>query len=436
MARILGNSGLRRGSGASWGGVLTTAQETNNLVQYLVAIFGSTLIGLWIGEDLVVDGSNNVTSWPGRIGATLTNSTANRFTIGTINGRTALAPGTIAQFKSLEIDSGLLSKSDWVVTVGCSATSANETAADAYNNASASVIRDASTSSFLTATGWAHRVDGVATETIPTSGIHVFEGYRAANTATGSSVGGHRSISRVWPEEIALRMALSAVPTTLQRLQAQLALDSYYRPAQAPAARLALDLYNILGASLIGLWVGEDLVVDGSNNVTSWPGRFGTTMANLGAGYFTKTTLLGRPAITAAAAVGAELTATGLSTNVVSCFCAAEMIPVPATQKAQLFSNRANERNLIYVANGTSTFYLPASVAHYVDGVASEAVPIGVHLIEATSGVGLFATASCGYLDGTANWVRPQSVCGSLSANMTTSQRAAVTAVIRSYSGF
>jgi hypothetical protein len=93
-------------------------------------------------------------------------------------------------------------------------------------------------------------ISGAASETL--AGLDrqtiIIEGINTSSTATGVRVGTCASAGAYWtyPSDIGCAVALSVVPTQLQRLQTQYILDCYYRPDKAPAAKLALDLYKLL----------------------------------------------------------------------------------------------------------------------------------------------------------------------------------------------
>lgn len=207
------------------GGAFTPA----SLTARLQLLFGSSLLGLWIGDDIQVDESLNVTSWPGRVGPTLANSTDNRFTIGALGGRRALAPGTIAQPKSLQYQTISNVRSVIAFAECGAAVTAYETLTDAYNNAAALTIRNNLTGSFFTDLGWAHAVDGTLTEVIPAAGAHTIEGSRSTVT-TGVAVGGNYASNRTWPYRIGTVLALDVVPSAARVAVAQL-LTSYHGAA-------------------------------------------------------------------------------------------------------------------------------------------------------------------------------------------------------------
>lgn len=198
------------------------------LTMQMKAIFGTTLEGLWIGSDIIVDGSNLITSWPGRVGNTLTNATAQRFTVGTINGRHSMAPGSIAEAKMLSCNGVTNIYSHIVVATMQTAISAYEQLTTSYATTTGDIIRNALTTGIYTATGFSHYVNGVASETFPSSGIAIVESNGTTTLQPGTGVGGWNGGNRVWPGNIGLVAALTANPTIEQRSLYMQVLKNYY----------------------------------------------------------------------------------------------------------------------------------------------------------------------------------------------------------------
>lgn len=204
------------------------------LDQQLINIFGSDLIGLWLGDDLVTDENGDVTSWPDRIdlidGYELTNTTANRFKTSIIGGKKFLIPNGIATSKSLYSDFADISKSIWALSYGCTASTAYETLADTYVPATNNVLNRNSTLTTWFGADWSRWNNATNVNSIPTSGLYIFGADNAANTETGISVGGWCNPSgvRVWPQPIGMLMALKNVPTLTNRLKAITAILTTY----------------------------------------------------------------------------------------------------------------------------------------------------------------------------------------------------------------
>jgi hypothetical protein len=193
----------------------------------LLAIFGADLIGFWIGEDLVVDESNNITSWPGRIGGTFNNETAARFGVNQIGGRQFSNPGTL-EAKCLSLSGGITA-SAIIVATGHAAVTAYESILYNYSAfLNPPMARDALTSNWHTASGWAHFCDGAASEVIPELGIHIFEADKLGETETGVKLLGAGTSAAQWPGSVSFYLRLSSIPSESQRASAVELLQDYY----------------------------------------------------------------------------------------------------------------------------------------------------------------------------------------------------------------
>lgn len=146
--------------------------------------FGADLVALHLGED-VLDTNNVVTSWPGRIGATMTNQGVSSFVVGSINGHRGIT-------LTASNDSCLLSNNSSSAAVKtCIAVATTPTVV--WPTYGSSVLLNCGTgasgismqvqnglTSFYTSTFWAHYIDGVASEDPIPSGTHILEGTTAA----------------------------------------------------------------------------------------------------------------------------------------------------------------------------------------------------------------------------------------------------------------
>lgn len=198
----------------------TRNQDAIVLTRQLQDIFGATLEGLWLGDDIVVDGAGLVTSWPGRVGGTLTNSTVNRFAIGEVNGRRATATGTLGQLKSLWV-SGTSNIYSHIAVATMQSPRANyETITNSRNEANFTISRNQQQATIYTHAGaYTHFVNGVASTTFPASGVAIVESDTVIGTllTTGTSVGGGAAADYIWPGNIMAVVALTANPTVAMR---------------------------------------------------------------------------------------------------------------------------------------------------------------------------------------------------------------------------
>jgi hypothetical protein len=199
------------------------------LTTELKKIYGSSILGLWVGEDLVVNGSNQVTSWPGRVGPTLTPLTAQLFPQTTLNGRKAIAtPTTQVDICDLRATFGSAATSFFAVASFTSNTSTHRFLFDSYNNSEGVIYAPINSTTWYTATGWSHYADGNATETVPTSGVHVIEGVKSTSTKIGAAFGHSAAGGNHWPGSRAFGMTLSTIPSAEQRALGVQILRGYY----------------------------------------------------------------------------------------------------------------------------------------------------------------------------------------------------------------
>ena len=339
------------------------------LTAQLRAIYGTDLIGLWIGEDIVVDGSNNVTSWPGRVGGALAPTSATLYTKATVSGRTAIANTVSAGVVGYTATLSVLPKALFTVAAPTTLPFGNYNTAIWRGDNGLYLFGNSSTSEWYTV-GAIYR--NGATGISVGSGSNIYEADLASGSNNAIYVGTQTQVvGRSWLGTISFAMAIAAVPTALQRLQTQLALDIYYRPAVAPAAQLALDLYNLFTTTLAGLWVGEDMTLSGTD-VISWPGRLGPVLPPIKAGVYRTVSTIGIRKASIAAAD--EWRGYGATTAVAKAFVSIAKVPtLPFAEIAQCVGTGA-DNHAIAGNVGTSGLVTGAGWTHYVNGIAAEAV--------------------------------------------------------------
>jgi hypothetical protein len=198
------------------------------LTKQLISIFSTDLTGLWLGQDLITDGNNNITSWPGRVGPTLVNGTSMLFQSTSLNGRQAMSSSvSVVRYLIGTLTAPALSI--WSVAVIPSLPFSDFLSLALVANTSLAIIGTSGANTLYTGQGWTHNVDGVSTE-IVTSGIHILEGHITTNTFSSIIVGDHMSIaSRAWITPIGFLMTLSRIPSTVQRSIAVSAIARYQR---------------------------------------------------------------------------------------------------------------------------------------------------------------------------------------------------------------
>jgi hypothetical protein len=194
------------------------------LTDALRSVFGADIISLHFVEQCAFDSANVLLSVPGAIGGDLVNATADVFGTAVVRGRRISATGAAAGLKSLILADGIVAKSVWVV---CRCNSppnyAYESVVYSANLNETPLVRDVLTNQWYTTGGWNHYCDGVASETIPASGIHIFEGEKAgpsdggiqalgATTYNAATVFNVALIMRLTTQSLAARRAAGLVP--------------------------------------------------------------------------------------------------------------------------------------------------------------------------------------------------------------------------------
>jgi hypothetical protein len=195
----------------------------------LASVYGAELIGLWVGDDIAVDGSNLITGWPARIGNALANSTANRFGVTTVNGRRGTAPGA-NEFKSLEAALSATGVHYFAIVNGAAVAVDYERVIDCRIGGGGQFIRQLA-GVIYTATGWSHAIDNTATEsyTEMVSGLHLIASAKAASDAAGIAIGGQSNDSRVFSGNLMMVGVLSAAPSAGQNASMLALAKRYYR---------------------------------------------------------------------------------------------------------------------------------------------------------------------------------------------------------------
>lgn len=200
------------------------------LTSELVLANGSNMSILGIGEDVVFDSSTEASSWPLRVGGTLTNSTANRFGRGISNGRVAINTASTAA-KTLGKATGLY-KSLWVVAESPAQPFATYyQAVEARANPSAVMIcNNGGTGWYTAGVSRSFYRDGSVTTSISASGLHIYESlFTGAEQASGVDFAGDVALARAWTAPLCAVLAFAAAPSAQQRADTVTALRKYYR---------------------------------------------------------------------------------------------------------------------------------------------------------------------------------------------------------------
>lgn len=207
---------------------LTPAQLTSALK----TLFDASLTGLWIGEDLITNPQGQLTSWPGRIGGTLTQQD------GYFGTRLAGIAGRSAMYDPA---GGTSKKSLFSATAGTIATviaCAVPPAIPFTNYKTIAKIHqgDGVGEALVGGIGestWypsgTHYKAGIATEDATSGGLTVYQNDGGSFDGT-LRVGGSGLPypNRTWESEITLVLILSSTPSAIQRTEANAFIQRYY----------------------------------------------------------------------------------------------------------------------------------------------------------------------------------------------------------------
>lgn len=337
----------------------------------LLEIFGSSLIGLWIGEDLVTSGTD-VTSWPGRVGPILTygaNSQTRKFS-RVFDGKFAVkdtvgyTANTVVLVASGAAVPGV--QSLWTVYTSPNTHPLHQSVLTGAQT-NAGLVVNQNTNSWWNF-GTARYVNGILTNAftpsakaisecdISTSGIWL--GGRDSTTTDGTTI----------PGSLFFGMALSAIPTVAQRILATIALKQYYGITVSASDLLARDLLRNEGSNVTGLWILDDAVIDGAEAITSLPSRAGGNMVNQYAGLLPSGTVNGRRCtIQSAEDAQRALIATIPSSS--SLLTVAEINEKPATVTYRGVVSHISNLTCNITTNGNN-FAPHASYSYYTNGVS------------------------------------------------------------------
>lgn len=204
-------------------GELTTAQLANNLK----VLFGASLTGLWIGEDLIIDGYGNITSWPGRVGPTLTPSGAkpyrgsiglNKYAVSSRDATTRSLSGTgVAGTVSVitVFRPSLLPFDHWgYVALLVNSTTGPLLTGNTGNSWDTTLYPI-----------WTHYANGIATDSVSTAAA-VYQADRSSGTSDQIWVMGNGS--NYVAGDMGMALTLSSLPTAAQRSETSSLLRTYY----------------------------------------------------------------------------------------------------------------------------------------------------------------------------------------------------------------
>lgn len=196
------------------------------LTAQLQAIHGAALIGLWIQDDQILDGVNNVTGIPGRVGGSAVNGSAECFQATRLNGRAAMTTSTSA-IRYLQAEANATILTVVVVAQLPSLPFAGYPTLAQSLPSYGMIIGEDGLSALYSGQAQVHAVDGSVTHSV-TPGAHILESRQAAGTAL--CIGGNpTNATRSWTAPIGTVFVLSDSPSAAQRAMYVNSLKRYYR---------------------------------------------------------------------------------------------------------------------------------------------------------------------------------------------------------------
>jgi hypothetical protein len=204
---------------------------------------------------------------------------------------------------------------------------------------------------------------------------------------------------------------------------------------------LLMKLKTRFGVDLAAVHFGADLIEAGGL-ITSWPGRVGATMINLGVSQFSLGSRGSYRSATLAASSNACLQAdNSVGAAVRTCMAVATTPTIvwPTYGSSVLLNcGTGASGTSMQVQNGQEAFYTGSFWSHYVDGIASEdPLPDGTHVFEGTTPVAYADTKYCktGDAGGAWGWVGPREFLLQISRQITAGERADTVLDIQRYHG-
>lgn len=397
-----------------------TGLSASWLKDELSSIFGASLIGLWLGEDFAINSTLEITSWPGRVGPTLTytpNSNG-RYTVTQLNGRLAmqdLTPQVAGNQKTLRnTNLGAPPKSLWTFTkIGASVNfdAVNAVVPQAVNHGLMKNINDAT----WFASPWLTNKNGLqSTDASTDSSIgSVYHAEYSSNATNGIAVGGYYDdvITRLaWPWPLTLAIALSAVPTSIQQIKGVIAVKRFMGQPLTAVELFVRDIVDALGSDLNSMYVVDDADLNGSNQVTLIRSRMtgaGNLSPYLTNYYPTTTTVNGRRLMYAAnnTVDGQYSGFPSVSPLVHSVLCVAAVTPLPFPDNRTLYVGH-NTYGTLMGSAFSSNWFTTGDIRNYIDSQVdnpSAVTTAGLHLIGGWQ-VSPTPTADAGLFGGQSGW--------------------------------
>jgi hypothetical protein len=218
-------------------------------------------------------------------------------------------------------------------------------------------------------------------------------------------------------------------------------------PGLSPGRRLnpqmfAASLINILGATILKLWIGDDVVLTGGK-VTSWTDHIvGGVLTPRTSATIITSTLNGRTLLSNSL-TATDCTLGGTSSIVPMCVLAgASIFPSPAHNYATVISMHSPvvSREIMKLDINTMNWYTVDGWSHLINGVASETATNAFALYQAVNAsaaaVDYDVMGDSQFGAGARNWIGEVGFIMTLSTQPTAGQRDSVLSIVRSYYGF
>jgi hypothetical protein len=187
------------------------------------------------------------------------------------------------------------------------------------------------------------------------------------------------------------------------------------RPRRSPRW-LLLREQRLWSSSLIGLWVGDILVLGAGNAVVNWPGLMGGTIS--GAAIFRGARFRGRRAIIAdAGTIGRLQSNIGTVINSVSVVAVMPALPFPTFEVAAA-TGATDPGSHSHFVSGFSTLSIMYSdgTTVYIDGIATTTATPGTHYFQSDDALCAQTVIYMGYSGAPWGWLAPVSVLAVKSA--------------------
>jgi hypothetical protein len=182
------------------------------------------------------------------------------------------------------------------------------------------------------------------------------------------------------------------------------------------------------------LGLGPDITLDGSNNVTGWPATTGPNLTNSTANRLLGGTYSGKRAIAGNGNSAKSLVGT-LAAPAHQAFAIVDILTLPYSATYYSTYVRWTAVEILTSQLGVSTLFNPGSIyTHFVDGVATDTVTTGLHVLSGSHATGGTDLQVGGY-DANATRLLSDLILGvvTFSSALSTAHTQAVSTILRNW---